>query len=79
MADCYYKDKSDGMCCRSTCEHHCKIVTDEICSKCVWMQDGPFISKEQQLKKVIREALDKMVILPENAEVITILRKGLKI
>ncbi len=78
MAKCMYKD-GDGMCCRSTCAHHCKVVTDNICQTCILMQDKPFVSKAQQLRNVVREAFDAMPALPANAKVMTILREGLRI
>jgi len=73
-----YNSGSDNTCCCSTSGHHLKTVTDEICNSCERLQEKPIISDARQLRSIIRNAFDKLPILPENAEVMAILKGGLK-
>ena len=55
---CMYKSTNDNQCCRSTCEHHCKVVTDEICNQCILHQDKPTIGDKQRFKIIIKEVIE---------------------
>lgn len=55
---CLYKCDESKKCCRSTCENHCKVVSDDTCKKCMLKQDKPFESDKSRFKRIIKEVID---------------------
>jgi len=79
MPKCMYRSESDNKCCGSTSNHHCQIVNDEICSKCLLCQETPDISRPELLKTAIRKALELLPNSIHTCEAETILLDALKI
>jgi len=50
-----------------------------MCNSCDRQQEKPVISDARQLRSIIRKAFDVIHLTPENAEVVSILRDGMKI
>lgn len=76
---CFYRG-TDNMCCRSTSEHHCKTVTNEICDGCIMKQVGkPQPSDKTLLKNAISRALELLPMDGKNEDVVEILTEALKI
>jgi len=78
MLKCIYKCGTDKICCCSSSEHHCEVVTDAVCGKCELIQDKPTISPEQRLKNIIIGALDILPSNPGNVDAVALLRTGLR-
>jgi hypothetical protein len=77
QAKCLFKSANDSQCCRSTSEHHCKVVTDEICGACCMHQSKPTIGDKQMFKGIIRKSLKLMET--DAAKAIKMLEDALKI
>lgn len=75
---CIYKCTNDGKCARSTCQHHCQVVTDETCNTCMLHQDKLFVSKETRLKNIIKESI-ALLEMDDMKEAKRILNEAMKI
>ena len=78
MPKCIYKCNDDGTCARSTCEHHCKVVSDETCNNCMLNQETTIVSDKVLLKRVMENTILALRDKDINAAII-LLGDGLKI
>jgi hypothetical protein len=79
MADkCVYRC-TDGLCGRSTSNHHCQIVTDAICESCDVNSVSLEKSPQQTLKQAISKALEVLPMIPENEHAVDILTAALEV